>query len=153
MGVSGVGKSTVGRLLADRLGAAFLDADDFHLPDSVAKMRAGTPLEEADRAPWLARLHDVLAEHAGDHRSAVLACSALKAAHRAVLSQGLEVRFVHLTGAREVIAARLAGRRGHYMPPALLDSQFATLEPPDDAIAVDVALPPEAIVTEVLPQL
>lgn len=145
MGVSGCGKSTIGRLLAGRLGLPFLDADEFHPPANVAKMAAGVPLEDADRWPWLARLHAELAAAAGTGRGAVLACSALKAAYRERLRQGLDAcRFVHLRGSPALIAARLAERRHRYMPASLLASQFAALEPPADAIEIDIAQPPEA---------
>lgn len=146
MGVAGAGKTTVGRLLAADLGAAFLDADDFHPPANVAKMRAGTPLEDADRWPWLERLNAILRERAGRGESAVLACSALKAAYRARLLEGLpQARLVYLRGARELIAGRLAARRGHYMNPGLLDSQFAALEEPAGAIVADVAADPASV--------
>lgn len=149
MGVSGAGKTTVGRVLAASLGAAFLDADDFHPAENVAKMRAGKPLDDADRAPWLGRLHDELDRRGAGGESVVLACSALKQSYRETLSRGLDVRYVHLTGSRETIASRLATRSGHYMPPALLDSQLAALEPPPDAIVVDVGAPPDAIAAQV----
>jgi len=142
MGVSGSGKSSVGRALADALGWPFFDGDDFHPPENVAKMAAGTPLTDADRWPWLdalaAKVAAVLAQ--GGH--AVLACSALRAAYRDRIAAGArgegDVRFVYLKGDRATIAARLASRRHRYMPATLLDSQFATLEEPADALAVDV---------------
>ena len=150
MGVAGAGKTTVGRLLAADLGAAFLDADDFHPSANVAKMRAGTPLEDADRWPWLERLNAALRERASRGEAAVLACSALKAAYRERLLEGLpQAKLVYLRGARELIAGRLAARRGHYMNPALLDSQFAALEEPAGAIVADVATDPASIVRAV----
>jgi gluconokinase len=150
MGVTGAGKSTVGRLLAARFGAEFVDADDYHPPENVAKMRAGTPLTDTDRQPWLERLNALLRERAERGASVVLACSALKAAYRETLLAGLPAaRAVYLRGSREVIAARLAARRGHYMDPGLLESQFATLEEPADAIVVEVSGTPEAIVATV----
>jgi gluconokinase len=142
MGVSGCGKTVVGQALAASLGWPFLDGDDFHPAENVAKMAAGTPLTDADRGPWLDRLareiRGVLA--AGGH--AVLACSALRQAYRDRLaagggSQG-DVRFVHLKGDTATIAARLASRHHRYMPAALLASQLATLEEPADAIVVDI---------------
>lgn len=147
MGVTGTGKTTVGRLLAAELGVDFVDADDHHPPANVAKMAAGTPLDGADRAPWLARLNALLRERDRANRGVVLACSALKAAYRATLVEGLTgATFVHLHGSRALLRERLAARRGHYMNPALLESQLDTLEEPSDAIVVDVALSPAEIV-------
>jgi gluconokinase len=140
MGVSGAGKTTLGVLLARRLGCEFIDADEHHPPANVAKMAAGTPLEDADRWPWLDRLNTLLKSK----RSAVLACSALKAAYRDRLLAGVaDHRVVFLRGSAELIASRLAGRKHRYMPASLLGSQFAILEPPVDAIAVDVEGTPE----------
>lgn len=149
MGVSGSGKSTVGAALAAALGWPFLDADDYHPAANVAKMAAGTPLTDDDRAPWLDRLaatmHDILAR--GGH--GVLACSALKAAYRERLARAGDVRFVYLEGDAKTIAARLAGRKHEYMPSSLLASQFATLEPPTDALVVDVRLGVDAQVARI----
>jgi len=143
MGVSGCGKSTVGRLLASRLQVPFLDADAFHPPANVAKMAAGTPLTDEDRRPWLEFLNRKLLEH----KDAVLACSALKERYRETLARGIaDCRFVHLRGSLELIRSRLAQRRHRYMPASLLESQFAALEPPRDAIDVDVSQPPERCV-------
>jgi gluconokinase len=138
MGVSGCGKSTVGALLAQKLGAEFLDADAFHPPENVAKMASGVPLTDADRKPWLERLNAELK----NREQAVLACSALKDAYRRQLAAGLDVRFVHLRGPIELIRARLSERQHRYMPASLLASQFATLEAPRDAIEVDIARAP-----------
>lgn len=150
MGVTGAGKTTVGQRLAAALGAEFVDADDYHPPENVAKMRAGTPLSDADRLPWLAELNRMLRSRAASGRSVVLACSALKAAYREALLEDLpQARVVHLRGAKPLIAARLAGRRGHYMNPHLLESQFAALEEPADAIVVDIDGTPEAIVAAI----
>ena len=136
MGVSGSGKSTLGKLLAGRLGLPFLDADEFHPPENIAKMAACTPLTDEDRRPWLERLNRELREKG----EAILACSALKDSYRRTLSQGLaDCRFVHLRGGIELIRARLQARQHRYMPASLLESQFATLEPPADAIEVDIA--------------
>ena len=147
MGVSGCGKTAVGSLLAQRLGARFIDADDLHPPDNVEKMRAGIPLDDADRAPWLRLLNARLREVTAAGEPVVLACSALKQRYRDTLAAGVPgLRFVHLAGSRELIAARLAARQHRYMPTTLLDSQFATLEPPAEAVVVDVALPLEAAV-------
>lgn len=146
MGVSGSGKTTIGQALAVRLGCRFLDGDDFHPAANVEKMRAGVPLEDADRLPWLERLH---AELRGSD-DAVLACSALKARYREILSRGIaDFRLVYLRGSLELIAERLARRRHRYMPPTLLQSQFDALESPQDAIVVDVAHPPSRCVDQV----
>jgi len=136
MGVSGSGKTTIGSLLAARLGCTFIDGDDFHPPENVARMAAGTPLTDADRQPWLELLNRKLR----GLENAVLACSALKESYRQILSKGLtDCRFVHLRGSINLIRARLQERRHRYMPASLLESQFATLEPPHDAIDVDVS--------------
>ena len=139
MGVSGSGKSTVGAALADALGWPLIDADDLHPPENVAKMAAGVPLTDDDRWPWLDRIVDELQRTTAGGGSAVLACSALKQRYRERLAQAGELRFVYLRGKPGTIAARLAVRRHRYMPAALLDSQFATLEPPADAIDIDIA--------------
>jgi gluconokinase len=150
MGVSGVGKTTIGAALARELGWRFLDADDFHPPQNVAKMKAGIPLEDADRWPWLAHLNRLLKEEL----NAVLACSALKASYRERLSQGIpDFKTVYLHGSFELIRSRMETRRHRYMPAQLLESQFATLEPPADAIAIDVAATPEACVAAILARL
>lgn len=148
MGVSGAGKSTVGRLLADALGAAFLEADDFHPPANVERMRAGVPLRDEDRWPWLDALAAAIDEEAAEGRPVVVACSALKRSYRDRLlgRHAGRARVVHLRGDPALIAGRLAGRSGHYMPPALLPTQIAALEPPEDALAVDVGAPPEVLV-------
>ena len=151
MGVSGVGKTTIGEALAERLGWRFLDADDLHSPESVAKMAAGTALEDADRWPWLYRLNRELWALEARNENAVLACSALKERYRRRLTDGLadyEVVFLH--GPPELIRARLEKRRHRYMTASLLQSQFAALEPPERAIAVDVAAPPEECVARVI---
>ncbi len=150
MGVTGCGKTTVGVLLAQELGWAFHDADDFHPAANVAKMKSGAPLTDADRRPWLDRLNALLLDADRGGESVVLACSALKQAYRERLARGCAaVRFVLLDGDREIIRARLAARRGHYMNPALLDSQFAILERPADALRLDAAESPETLVREI----
>jgi gluconokinase len=137
MGVTGVGKTTIGRRLAAALGVPFLDADDFHDDAAKAKMHAGIPLTDADRLPWLDRLNHALREHAST--GAVLACSALTAAYRQRLTAGVAgVRFLVLTGDPSVIRARIDARRGHFAGADLLPSQLATLEPPPNAVTVDV---------------
>lgn len=150
MGVCGCGKSTVGEAVAAALGWPFLDADDFHPASNVAKMAAGTPLTDDDRWPWLDRVADELRARLARGEHAVLACSALKQAYRDRLGAAGDVRFVHLAGDYATIAARLASRRHRYMPATLLDSQFAALEPPDDALVVDVAQPVDRQVDRVL---
>jgi gluconokinase len=141
MGVCGCGKTTVGKALAAALGWRFFDADDFHPPANIEKMAAGIPLTDTDRWPWLDRLAAEMGaiERAGGH--AVLACSALRQAYRDRLAVAGGVRFVHLRGDRATIAARVAARPGHYMPATLVDSQFAALELPAEAIDVDITLP------------
>jgi gluconokinase len=130
MGVSGSGKSTVGAALADRLGVPFADGDDLHPAANIAKMAAGRPLTDGDRAPWLEAVGHWLAGHAGS--GGVITCSALKRSYRDLLrSFAPDADLVHLHGRHDVIARRQAARPGHFMPPALLDSQFATLEPLD----------------------
>jgi gluconokinase len=153
MGVAGSGKSTVARLLADRLGLPMAEADEFHPAANIAKMSAGVPLTDADREPWLRALRDWISEHDAAGRGSVVTCSALKRSYRDLLREAsARVRFVHLSGTREVIAARMASRSGHFMPPSLLDSQFAALEPlgdDEDGLTVDVAASPSRIVETV----
>jgi gluconokinase len=139
MGVSGVGKTTIGQELAQKLGWAFADADDYHPPANIAKMREGIPLDDADRAPWLQSLHDAIVGWIAAGRSVVLACSALKQAYRQQLLVGPEVKLVYLHGEFELLSQRLKARHGHYMNPELLRSQFDTLEAPAEAISVDVS--------------
>jgi len=132
MGVSGSGKSTVAELLGKRLGWRFEDGDSFHPPSNVEKMRAGHPLTDEDRWPWLNAIADEIARVCGHGEHVIIACSALKHTYREVLLGGSDdVRFVFLRGTQELIADRLAHRKGHFMPPGLLTSQFNTLEPPD----------------------
>jgi gluconokinase len=133
MGVSGSGKSYLGNKLAEATGWAFAEGDDYHSEANKAKMAAKVPLNDADRAPWLDALHSVLAGWHGKGESGILTCSALKETYREQLRAGLpETRFVWLDPPRSVLADRMAHRQGHYMPPALLDSQLATLQPPVD---------------------
>ena len=150
MGVSGAGKTTVGRLLAERLGWRFIDADDHHPGANVAKMAAGVALEDADRWPWLDALNRLLR----CEKNAVLACSALKESYRQRLLRGIEdARIVYLHGSMELIGARLETRQHRYMPVSLLQSQFEALEAPQRAISVDVAADPQACVAAILPLL
>jgi gluconokinase len=151
MGVTGVGKTTVGKLLAARLGMTFLDADDHHPAANVEKMRAGIPLQDADRWPWLDRLNTLLRDAQSGNQGVVLACSALKQSYRERLSMGCDdVRYVLLSGEKDVIRKRLAARSGHYMNPALLDSQLETLETPTDCVSLDIAVGPEVLVDRII---
>lgn len=138
MGVSGSGKSTVGSALAEALACPFIEGDDLHPPANVAKMAQGVALTDDDRWPWLERIAERLRDATADGGDVVLACSALKASYRERLASAGPCRFVHLSGEQTAIAARLALRRHRYMPASLLASQFATLEPPPDAIVVDI---------------
>jgi gluconokinase len=136
MGVSGAGKTTIGQALARELGWRFIDADDYHPQANVAKMAAGEPLDDADRWPWLDRLNSILKSEA----NAILACSALKERYRKRLGEGIErLEWVYLKGDLELIRSRLLDRRHRYMPASLLESQFAALEPPPQAITIDVS--------------
>ncbi len=150
MGVSGCGKSTVARGLADALGLTFADADAFHPPENVARMRAGTPLDDEARMPWLRVLAAWMAEQASCGGATVLACSALTRAYRDVLREGPPgVAFVHLDGPVEVVAERVAGRAGHFMPSSLVASQAATLEPlapEEEGLVLDLREDPEVLV-------
>jgi gluconokinase len=149
MGVAGSGKTTVGSLLARELHWEFADGDDFHSPENIAKMRAGIPLTDADRAPWLEALRGLVAGRIAKAENAVLACSALKRSYRDVLQISEQVRFVYLKGDSNVFAQRLLERHDHYMKVQMLDSQLRTLEPPMNAIVVDANAPPENIAREI----
>jgi len=146
MGVSGVGKTTVGELLAARTGWAFYDADAYHPPANIEKMRNAVPLTDDDRWPWLDRLNALLRKAQQKGESAILGCSALKQRYRERLAQGVdEVRWIHLKGSFELIQTRLNLRKGHYMTAKLLESQFGALEPPTDALELDVGPDPAAL--------
>jgi gluconokinase len=150
MGVSGCGKSTVGRRLATGLGWPFLDADDFHPLNNRQKMAQGIALTDDDRHPWLLTLRGGLERAQHQHQSLVLACSALKRSYRKTLTDGcVGVQWIYLQGSYELIGARLRGRSNHFMPPSLLHSQFATLEEPEDALWVDAALDVDRIVEQI----
>ncbi len=153
MGVSGCGKSRVAGLLAKKTGGLFLDADDFHPPANKSKMAAGIPLNDEDRWDWLEALNRELKRQAASSAgTAFLACSALRQVYRDRLANGLDhLRFIYLKGSKECIRARLDARQNHYMPTALLDSQFATLEEPEDAILVDIERPLAEIIGNILP--
>ena len=138
MGVSGAGKTVAGRLLAGQLGWPFYDADDFHPPENVEKMRRADPLTDRDRIPWLEQMQELVRGLLKTGSSAVLACSALKSAYREYLLIDDRVRLVYLKGDYSLIQSRLSERRGHFMNPALLKSQFAALEEPEGAITVEV---------------
>lgn len=154
MGVSGSGKTTVGRLLAQRLDWEFADADSFHSATNISKMREGIPLTDADRWPWLETLRRLIVERLDQGKSLVLACSALKDEYRRALTGGDErVSFAYLKGSRELILSRLEGRSGHYMKPDLLESQFQALEEPNDALILDVGRPPGELVAQVARQV
>lgn len=170
MGVSGCGKSTVGKLIASHLNLPFIEGDDFHPPANVAKMAAGNPLNDEDRQPWLEALGEVLAKAEEppknetvrprnsknrETRGAVLACSALKKSYRDTLRHSLqnELLIVWLDGDRDVLLSRLQSRKEHFFPPHLLDSQLATLEPPTGAIRIDIDQPLDAILAQAIQAL
>ena len=151
MGVSGAGKTVIGRRLAHQLGWTFLDADDFHTAANVEKMRRGIPLDDDDRLPWLRAIRAALDEAVGRGSNVVVACSALREAYRRVLFDELtDVHLVYLDAPREVLRRRLESRRDHFMPASLLDSQLAALEPPPDALTVDATQPIDDIVETLL---
>lgn len=157
MGVSGSGKTTIAAGVGRRMGWRLLEGDDFHPPENVAKMAAGTPLTDADRWPWLRAIAAELDALTARGESAIVACSALKRAYRDVLIGARQkADLIYLKGSRDLIASRMAGRKGHFMPRELLDSQFATLEEPGPAerpIVVPVTPPPDSIVDEVVAKL
>jgi gluconokinase len=158
MGVSGAGKSTVGKLIAARLGCPFRDADSFHPKANIQKMASGQPLTDEDRWPWLKAIAAWIAEHRAAGTSCVVTCSALKRAYRDIVTgkQRADVRLVYLKGDFELIEARLKARKGHFMPPELLRSQFAALEEPapdEHAITVSIDAIPEGIAASVLENL
>jgi gluconokinase len=150
MGVAGSGKTTVGRLLAKELGWIFRDADEFHSPENIEKMSHGIPLDDADRAPWLAAMRAAIMAWLREDKNAVVTCSCLRAAYRkTLLVDPARLRFVYLKGSFDLIEARLRARSHHFMKAELLKSQFEILEEPLDAITVDLANPPEVIVREI----
>ena len=157
MGVSGCGKTTVAQILAERLHWAFEEGDALHPQANVDKMAAGHPLTDEDRAPWLARVADWVDARLDAGECGVITCSALKRSYRELIDRrGGDIVFVYLHGSRELIASRLAGRHGHFMPSSLLDSQFATLEEPgadEPAIRVEIGEPPAAIAADIVDAL
>lgn len=155
MGVTGSGKSTVGVALAQRMGVPFADADDFHSPENVAKMRSGVPLDDADREPWLRTISHWLGEHRT--QGGVVTCSALKRRYRDLLrEEAPDVSFLHLDGDKETVRQRVSGRAGHFMPESLVQSQYDALEPLQDderGIVVNFARPVDDIIDEVASDL
>ncbi len=154
MGVTGAGKSTVGRALATALGWEFHDGDELHSAASKLKMHRGVALDDADRAPWLSAIRKLILSMLSEGRDGVIACSALKQSYRdEIVVDPNSVRIVYLKGSKEVIAERLRNRGGHFMNPDLLQSQFDTLEEPHDAIVVEITMAPEAIVSAIRARL
>lgn len=154
MGVSGSGKTTIGERLAEKLGWHYAEGDAFHPSANVAKMSRGEPLDDDDRRPWLEAISAAIGQWLAEGRSTIVTCSALKRSYREILAAGRdEVTFVHLDGGEGLIAERLADRKGHFMPPALLKSQLATLEPPADAIIVDITPAPDVVVATILDRI
>lgn len=154
MGVTGAGKTTIGRALATALGWEFHDGDDLHSDANKLKMRSGIALDDADRAPWLAAIRKLIEAMLSEGRDGVVACSALKQSYRdEIVVDPKAVKIVYLKGSKEMIAERLRNRGAHFMDPDLLQSQFDTLEEPRDAIVVDIAAAPEAIVNEIVAAL
>jgi gluconokinase len=151
MGVSGCGKSSVGKALADSLGWDFYDADNFHPPENVGKMTNGIPLDDSDRAPWLASLHDMISTNLKADKPGVLACSALKERYRQQLLDGNDgVQIVYLKGSYDLIWSRMEKRTDHYMKPQMLKDQFETLEEPMNALTMDIEMLLDDIVQEIL---
>jgi gluconokinase len=151
MGVAGSGKTAVGKQVADKLHWLFLDADDFHPPANIEKMKHGIPLNDADRAPWLQRLHDELQHQINDRCSVILGCSALKESYRKILrDETVPPTFIYLDIDPETIRERLSHRSAHFFPKELMDSQFAALEKPKDAVVVDARKPLDEVVDAVI---
>ncbi len=153
MGVSGCGKTTIGRLLSEKLNLPFFDADNFHTDNNIRKMKAGVPLNDDDRKPWLQTLTEKIKEW-NEANGAILACSALKQTYRNILqSKSNDIIFIWLDGSYQLIQARMMRRKDHYMPPELLKSQFEALEPPSEAVRVSIDQPPENILSDILKTL
>ncbi|MCE3224174.1 MAG: gntK [Nitrospira sp.] len=151
MGVAGAGKTTIGRRLADELGWQFSDGDDFHPAANIEKMRQGHALTDADRQPWLERIHAAIVDRISRGQPAVLACSILKARYRAIVEAGCDshLRLVYLKAGKNLLRERVAHRVDHFLRQELLESQFAILEEPADALVIDAALPPQEIVGQI----
>lgn len=154
MGVSGSGKTTIGKILSEKTGFPFYDADDFHSPENKAKMNAGIPLTDEDRRPWLDHIHDFVVEAISTH-PVILVCSALKQQYRERLSESVEdnCQWIFLDGDFDTILNRLNKRAGHYMPASLLQSQFDALEIPQDATRIDIRQSPEEITATIIAKL
>ena len=151
MGVSGTGKSTIGKILSERTGWKFIDADDYHPRANLEKLNQGIALNDRDRLPWLQELRRLISQTLSQKQSGILACSALKSQYRQILSgNSNQVKFIYLAGDYDCIQARIQQRQGHFMNPELLRSQFETLEAPKDAIMIDVSLTPEQIIERIL---
>ena len=153
MGVSGTGKSTIGKLLAQTLAIPFFDGDDFHPQANIDKMASGQPLNDEDRYGWLSALNQLSIEH--QEQGAVIACSALKSSYREILNQNMDnaLQFIYLEGSFELVKSRMEKRKSHFMPVELLKSQFETLEPPENAIIVSIEHSPQALVLQIMNQL
>ena len=154
MGVSGSGKTTIGRALSQELGYTFYDADDFHPPENIAKMSQGIPLSDSDRLPWLLAIKSVMNEHQQLQKNAVITCSALKQSYRNLLQENtIDIIWIYLQGSYETILKRLQKRSEHFMKDKMLISQFKTLEEPKNAVVIDVNLSVEEIVQEIINQI
>jgi gluconokinase len=153
MGTTGAGKTTIGTMLAAQLNWQFADADTFHPPANIEKMSHGIPLNDADRAPWLAAMRKAILEWVAAGKNVVLACSALKRSYRDELLVGPEVKIIYLKGNYALFAERIRNRHGHFAGEGILAGQFADLEEPTDAITIDAAQPPEQIVAEIRKRL
>ena len=153
MGVSGSGKTTIGQMLSTQLNWPFVDGDSLHSAANVAKMAAGIPLTDDDRAPWLQSIHDVMEEWRMQHKNGIIASSALKEKYRQILLTSPEIKLVYLRGSYELIYSRMQDRPSHYMKPEMLQSQFATLEEPNDAVVVDISESAEQIVATIRQKL
>jgi gluconokinase len=153
LGVAGSGKTTVGTMLADALHCPYLDGDSLHSPENIDKMSQGIPLTDSDRGPWLSALHGRIRDFVDRGQDLVVGCSALKHEYRHVLARGILIRWVYLKASPTLIRARLNERQNHFMKADLLESQFEALEEPSEAVVVDAAEPPKAIVERILLRL